>query len=127
MAKKSDKRIKKYGKFKKKKIVGPIIFFLLFTAVLCVGLFFGINFFTDYLLSTKMLSEYDDIDYLARMYEIGKSNGNINYDLMDADGHSYIIVDKNGKVLYSNGENTCSADSKMASFSVFAKNINVKL
>lgn len=119
------KRIKKYKKFRKRRVVGPIILFVIFSMIMVSTLVFCTEFFLNYLLNTKMLNEYDDIAYLAQLYELEVKNGNVDYEHINAEGHDYIIVDKSGKVLYENGENTCSTTAKKTTLSMFSDEIEV--
>ena len=119
------KRIKKYKKFRKRRVVGPIIFFVIFSMIMVSTLVFCTEFFLNYILNTKMLNEYDDIAYLAQLYELEVKDGNVDYEHINAEGHDYIIVDKSGKVLYENGENTCSTTAKKTTLSMFSDEIEV--
>ena len=78
--------------------------------LLCIASVLVVKFnsesFYFYIIDNKIDNEYKSIKALADIYEKGKKDPDI-YKLLETEGHSFIITDDSGKVLYENGENTC--------------------
>ncbi|MBQ8984102.1 MAG: GGDEF domain-containing protein [Lachnospiraceae bacterium] len=109
MAKKSEKNYRKL-----KKNHSWISFILFGILVWFVGGFvqFFVNNFADYLLDSKLSSEYETITYMAKLYSEGLKNGDDNiHDLLDASGRPYIIKDEQGNIVFERGRNTCSEEN----------------
>ena len=103
--------MKRADKKKLKKIRGNgfaltfITFILLLVVTIIVVRYYSESFYF-YVIDNKIDNEYRSIKALADIYEKGKDNPDI-YKLLETEGHSFIITDDSGKVLFENGENTC--------------------
>lgn len=109
MAKKSEKNYRRL-----KKNHSWISFILFGVLVWFVGGFvhFFVNNFADYLIDSKLSSEYETVSYMAKLYSKGLKNGDDHiYDLLDESGRPYIIKDEQGTIVYERGKNTCSEES----------------
>ena len=106
MARRQEKRVRKLKK--NHSWISLIIFIIIFaTAGLIMWEF--LKAFINYMVDSKLSSEYAAINYMAKLYEMGidsEESGSI-YELLGAEGREYIIKDANGNILYDNGENTC--------------------
>ena len=105
---KTTQRIPK--KLKKNHIVGPIITFVLLSALmsgLVVALFGMIGLYTT---QSKLYNEFERVDYMRRLYEqaVGRNDLEAAYRDLDASDRDYMILDKDGNILHQKGENTCS-------------------
>ena len=90
----------------KKNHVGLVIILYILTIVIMVALlsfaFLGVIFSS---FSTKMVNEYGALYYLSKIYEKGVEAGDDKiFDLLDASGREYRILDAEGKALHQNGE-----------------------
>ena len=120
-----NKRIRKYKKFKKKMIWGPLTAFILFSVAAVFLLIFAVEKITDYMVQSKLITEYETVLYMARIYDAGLKNNDFRvFSLLDAEGHNYIIkrADAN-RVVHGYGENTCGSTPKMVTFSVFSDKV----
>ena len=120
-----NKRIRKYKKFKKKMIWGPLTAFILFSVAAVFLLIFAVEKITDYMVQSKLITEYETVLYMARIYDAGLKNNDFRvFSLLDAEGHNYIIkrADAN-RVVHGYGENTCGSTPKMVTFSAFSDKV----
>ncbi len=102
-----NKREKYYKKIKNASLWGPIItFFIAMVAGVLVVAGVG-EVITYYVVESKFISEYAIVENIVAVYESDLSDSDIKSTVKSM-GRDYIIVDKNDKVLYSSGENTCS-------------------
>lgn len=95
----------------------PIAFFIivLFISVIAIRLF--IDAFLSYVMDNKLSAEYQNISYLAEIYERGiQTEGNELYEIIDENDRSYVVKDDSGKVVASHGENTMSEVSGRVEF-----------
>lgn len=107
--KKQEKRVRKIKK--NHTLLTLIIFgFVVFATVGILEGFAGV--IIQYMVSSKLKSEYDSICYMADIYESGKSAGVTDaiYGLLDREGREYIVEDADGNAVYTNGNNTCDND-----------------
>lgn len=120
-----NKRIKKYKKFKKRRIWGALIHFLLFSILAVMLLYIAFEKITDHMLQSKLITEYDTVLYMARVYDAGLKNNDFRvYSLLDAEGHNYIIKRADSsRVVHGYGKNTCGKEPKMVSFSAFSDKV----
>ena len=85
------------------------------TIVLCVivaaasGVFLTAfsSAFTTYIINSKILDEYDAVEYMAKIYDLNNvEDGENVYSVLNEEGRTYFISDKHGNIIYQNGENT---------------------
>ena len=85
------------------------------TVVLCVivatasGVFLTAfsSAFTTYIINSKILDEYDAVEYMAKIYDLNNvEDGENVYSVLNEEGRTYFISDKHGNIIYQNGENT---------------------
>ncbi|MCR5356701.1 MAG: GGDEF domain-containing phosphodiesterase [Lachnospiraceae bacterium] len=108
MASKSEK---KYRKIKRTHIVGSLIWFILFAAISACIIVAAVQMLLAYVIDTKISSEYESLEYMAKLYENGKAAGNEDiYAILNEEGHGYVITGNDGNVIYANGENTISSE-----------------
>ena len=115
-----------YKKIKKSGLGGALILSLFFTIIMAALIIFSILTIGAYIVDTKLSSEYEKISYLAHLYEEGQSGkyGDV-FGLINEDGHDYVVRDKSGKVLYSQGENTCDEHGEEVKLSMKYANVRV--
>ena len=106
MASKSEK---KYRKIKRSHVWGSLIQFVLFAVVSAVLVAAAIQLILAYIIDTKIAAEYKSIQYMAKLYELRTGDDDI-YDVLNEEGHGYIVTDAAGNVVYANGENTCGSE-----------------
>ncbi|MCR5122471.1 MAG: EAL domain-containing protein [Ruminococcus sp.] len=103
------KRIKKIRKIRKNHIFGMLLIVLLITALILFGtLVFSLN----YTLSSTNQQMYKDSDmmvHIAELYDDPRSGSDEKslFYIMDSESQDYFILDKEGNVLFEEGENTC--------------------
>ena len=107
-----------YKEIKRKRIVGPIIFFMLMTAALGVGVYYVVKYFLEYTLDNKMTTEYENAGNMAEIYDAG-SEGREAFKHLDKFGRSIFITDKHGKIVMQKGENTIGDEAKKVELKVF--------
>lgn len=108
MAKKNKNQIQ-YKKIKKNHLgfsalvlLGIVLLVIIFSVAIIEGIFTSS-------IDAKLLGEYQTINSLARIYEKAKADGQKDgYELLDASGRGYLLVDANGDLLHQNGDNTCT-------------------
>ncbi len=106
MASKSEK---KYRKIKRTHIWSSIIEVVLFSIISALLVVFAIQMVLAYIVDTKIAAEYEKILYMANIYDMSATGSDEDiYDILDKEGHEYIITGANGDVLYESDENTCS-------------------
>ena len=101
--KKKQLRVIKNGKFGGSVFWYLVIFFISIGAVI-----FSLMITTYFIITEKMKSEYEKICYLAKIYEQEQKqgiDGSKLYGYLDRD---YFVMDADGNILVSRGENTCS-------------------
>ena len=112
-----NKNLIQFKKLKKNR-AGLSIFFnliliIMVLAIVSVGVA-AVSFST---IKSKMMGEYISLHGLASIYEEGLKQGDENiYDLMDASGRDYILLDSDGDIIKQNGENTCTMDGGLSVF-----------
>ena len=107
-----------YKEIKRKRIVGPIIFFILMMAVVGVGVYFSVKYFVSYTLDNKMTTEYENAENMAEIYDAG-GEGRDAFKLLDKFGRSFFVVDQSGKVVLQKGENTSGTVAKKVELKIF--------
>ncbi|MBP5493545.1 MAG: GGDEF domain-containing protein [Lachnospiraceae bacterium] len=81
-----------------------------FATVVFVSLF--TDAFSDYILDTKFVDEYEKVEYMAKLYDLNADNNSENvYSLLSEEGREYFITDNLGNVIYQYGENTMGKNS----------------
>ncbi|MCR5521267.1 MAG: GGDEF domain-containing phosphodiesterase [Lachnospiraceae bacterium] len=67
----------------------------------------------NYILDSKLGSEYNDLQYMARIYETSEKmlEADEVYDLLNEEGRDFFIVSGNGDVIYQHGVNTADHHS----------------
>ncbi|MBR6238831.1 MAG: GGDEF domain-containing protein [Lachnospiraceae bacterium] len=122
----SNKSEKRYRKIKRTSIWSSILEFVLFSVAAAVMLAVAIQIFASYIIDSKMISEYERIEYMARLYDNGLKNKDENiYNLLVEEGHDYMIVSDDGKLLHINGENTISDQSGTVRLSEYGEDVLV--
>ena len=83
-----------------------LIFIIVFIITAAIIVSF-MNVFLQYIMETKISSEYSDVSYMAKSYELSVSedNSEIIAFLVES-GRNYVIKDKDGNIKYQYGENT---------------------
>ncbi|MBR4758887.1 MAG: EAL domain-containing protein, partial [Lachnospiraceae bacterium] len=102
-----NKKQKRFNRIKKHSVFGSLL--LLCVVMLLINLtmlLFGESL-AYYLIESRLVSEYDTIAYMARLYESESDKENA-LKFLDTEGRSYIIRDKDGKTIHQNGEDTMS-------------------
>ena len=103
------KRMKIFRKVKNSDSIGSVIAsFLLLFSVSALFAFIG-GFFVEYVLESKFSEEYSKIYTVAKIYEEGKTNGDILTVLNKTPG-DFIIEDASGNRIFSKGKDTCSTE-----------------
>lgn len=122
----SNKSEKKYRKIKRSRIWSSILEFVLFSVAATVLLAVAVQIIVSYVIDSKMISEYERIEYMARLYDNGLKNKDENiYNLLVEEGHDYMIFSDDGKLLHINGENTISEQSGVVRLSEYGEEILV--
>jgi len=88
--------------------IGAILLWI-FLITVAIPMFAAIftSFFFRYVVEARLLNEYKALSYMARIYEESADKKEA-LSILDKDGRDYFIKDKDGKIVYENGENTCS-------------------
>ena len=119
------KNTRKIEKIKKKHGWLAIIIYLLTCVVATMLLSYFVYSLFYYLLQEKLLSEYEAVSYMERLYE-GSLEEDYEGDIsaiLGADGREYIIRDAEGNLLNGNEDNTCSENGE----SIVLSGINEKV
>ena len=103
----SNKNKRLYNSIRFNSVLGNIIISFLFVIFIIVVFVVASSFFVQYAIENKFAEEYDRITTIAKMYEEGKDSKDIKR-ILDASNTSFIVKDSKDKVIYQNGENTCS-------------------
>ena len=103
----SNKNKRLYNSIRFNSVLGNIIISFLFVVFIIVVFVVASSFFVQYAIENKFAEEYDRITTIAKMYEEGKDSKDIKR-ILDASNTSFIVKDSKDKVIYQNGENTCS-------------------
>ena len=106
----NNKNKKLYNSIRFNSFLGNIIISFLFVIFSIVAMVIASGFAFQYVIDNKFEEEYDRITTIAKMYEEGKDSKDIKR-ILDASDTSFIVKDVNDKVIYQNGENTCSEES----------------
>ncbi|MBP5359040.1 MAG: EAL domain-containing protein [Treponema sp.] len=106
----SSSNYKKIRKVKRNHIWLRIILLIILFSVIFMMTKLFFYFIGNYLLRTKMTSEYVLISEMARIYENGsKQNPEENiYDILDSMNRDYLIKNSEGTIIHSNGAITIS-------------------
>ena len=95
-------------KIPKAHVVGPIIGHTIVFLVVIAAIFVAINLVSDYVIDVRSESDRAYVMRVAAQYEKGTDSAkDAATSQFVRDGHSYCIVDMNGKVVQSNGVITC--------------------
>ncbi|MCR5107391.1 MAG: EAL domain-containing protein [Lachnospiraceae bacterium] len=104
--------------------IGIILYVLISISVLCVLGFFLANT-SAYILNSRLSSEYEIISYMAKVYEDnGKENSEKVFSVLDKEGRSYIIKDKDGNTVHLSGKDTCGNELMDIRFLHGTKKVN---
>ena len=117
-----NKKQKRFNKIKKHSVFGSLL--LLCIVMLLINLtmlLFGESL-AYYLIESRLVSEYDTVAYMARLYESESDKENA-LKFLDTEGRTYIIKDKDGKILHQNGENTMTETSGKVDIQILDKKI----
>ena len=117
---------KRYRKIRRSHIWTSIVEFLVFSVVLAGVLFFAVQAFVSYVIDTKIGSEYEKIQYMARIYDNGLKNNDSNiYNLLVEEGHDYVITGSDGSRIHLNGEDTRGTQSAEVTLSAYDEKVLV--
>ncbi|MCR5337920.1 MAG: EAL domain-containing protein [Lachnospiraceae bacterium] len=105
-----NKKQKRFNKIKKHSVFGSLLLLCVVTLLINLTMLFFGSSLTYYLIESRLVSEYDKIAYMARLYETEPDKDNA-LKFLDTEGRNYLITDKNGKTIHQNGENTMSETS----------------
>ena len=83
----------------------------LFLTILFIGLVvFLAGFFMQYILETKIAESYSEVEISSRIYEAGEGSDDV-MRYLEKVSTDFIVTDKQGNVIFRNGNNTCSDES----------------
>ncbi len=123
-----DMKAKKEKGFRRlvKSHVGSVFFIILLcTIALSVFLAFFVSFFFQYVIENRVVNEYRSISYMARLYDDASAGDTVIFRTLDREGRTYLIRNKDGKILHQNGENTCSEQGMKLDFLPDAADVTV--
>ena len=103
---KRDKKKKKYFKLRKHRIWLPIIMFFVISVMIFFIMLLLMTVFAEASVQSKLTSEYSHIMAVTSVYNT-ENGQQAALDLMEKENWTYILRDKNGKVLASRGDDTC--------------------
>ena len=106
----NNKNKKLYNSIRVNSVIGNVILSFLFVIFIIVVFAVASSFFIQYILENKFAEEYDRVATIAKMYDEGKDSKDIKR-ILDASDTAFIVKDSKDKVVYQNGENTCSDKS----------------
>ena len=109
---------------KRKRIIGPVIFFILAMAVAVLGIIYATDQFIDYILYNKVSTEYEAASVMADIYRSTEDKDEA-FILMNRFNRDFYVVDKNGKMVCHRGELTADETSYKVKISAFRKNLEV--
>ena len=92
-----------------------IAFFVLVLGISAIAIKLFIDAFLSYVIDNKVSSEYQNIQYLATIYEQQIDKDNALYDIIDKDNRPYVVFDKDDNIVEQNGENTMGDTKGMVS------------
>jgi len=101
------KKNKLFKIVKKNHIWVTIVFCVIIAVASGVFLTAFSSAFTTYIINSKILDEYDAVEYMAKIYDLNNvEDGENVYSVLNEEGRTYFIADKHGNIIYQNGENT---------------------
>ena len=109
---------------KRKRIIGPVIFFILAMAVAVLGIIYATDQFINYILYNKVSTEYEAASVMADIYRSTEDKDEALI-LMNRFNRDFYVVDKNGKMVCHRGELTADETSYKVKISAFRKNLEV--
>ena len=92
-----------------------IAFFVIVLGISAIAIKLFIDAFLSYVIDNKVSSEYQNIQYLATIYEQQIDKNNALYDIIDKDNRPYVVFDENNNIVEQNGENTMGDTKGMVS------------
>ena len=105
----------KLRKLKKVFMGGSIIGFLIVGTLAAVALAAMVGSFFYYMMDSKLSYEYERVSRLASLYEITLEHDNADIlSLLNNENNTYIIVDKDDRVIKEHGKNTCDLEGGKA-------------
>ena len=110
MAKKVISKKTIYKELRRKRIIGPIIFFILALALAALGFIFATREIIDYIINNKLTTEYESATVMADIYN-SKENKDEAFDLMNSFNRDFYIVDKDGELVCQRGIITAEEDN----------------
>ncbi len=121
-----EKTLRKKYKIKGSRMwVSILIVFLLASLAVLLG-YIVYNVFLGYVEDAKITEECRAVQRMAQLYDEGATLPEDQlYALLNSQGKEFFIRDKQGNVIYSNGENTCSETK--ASYRILAQKEKVTL
>ncbi len=126
MAKSRNKNEKTYRQLKKAHLWGLIVQIALFSVCATILLATAGTVIGSYILDSKLSTEYENIKYMAKLYEAGISKDDKNIvDLLTKEERDYVITDSDGKVIFCNGKNTVSEESADIRLSDYEEDITI--
>ncbi|MBQ9200137.1 MAG: EAL domain-containing protein [Lachnospiraceae bacterium] len=110
--KKNRKKEKSFKKIKRNRSWVSILVFLIALLIIGVLGYAFVEVFFQYAVETKATAEYNTIKYMARVYDT-YGDEEETYSLLNKEGRDYFIKDKDGNIIYQNGENTASKEGEV--------------
>jgi EAL domain-containing protein (putative c-di-GMP-specific phosphodiesterase class I)/GGDEF domain-containing protein len=105
----------KLRKLKKVFVGGSLIGFLIVGTLAAIALAAMVGSFFYYMMDSKLSYEYERVSRLASLYEITATHDNQDIlKLLNNENNTYIIVDRNDKVIKEHGKNTCDLEGGKA-------------
>ncbi len=122
----ANKNEKTYRRIKKHHVLGTLIFLFLFCACMGVVLTSLAKYYVEYMLDSKLGSEYRSVQLIADVSRRSMENeGEYSWDLVDGSGRDFFVEDASGNIIYQKGENTRSDIGRKVRLSMFSDEIEV--
>ena len=113
-----------YNLIRKKHILPSIFGLLLSFVLLIMAVSIILNIVLVFLCEAKFESEYNSVAYLADIYD-GAADKNEITEVLDKNGRDYLIRDKEGNILFSKGDITCTFDGGLVGNSAIKEKVLV--
>ena len=104
MAKKKTNNERQLKELTRNHLLGPLIATIIILSIAGVFIYGFLNVMIDYTITGKLNAEYENADYMARLYD----SGDEGRKLVDISRRNYLIVDETNNVIASKGKNTCT-------------------
>ncbi len=104
MAKTKNTNERQLRELTKNHLLVPLITTIIVIGIAGVLVYGFMNVMIQYTVNGKLSAEYDNADYIARLYDSGDDADKY----LDMCRRSYIVVDENNSIIAQRGRNTCS-------------------